>query len=78
MTRTDSASEIRSTPRLSRRGRTIFVADTHRGEGKRFVVRADEKLTAFLELDSAIRARQSAQRIAERVKIKIDKLSRIA
>jgi hypothetical protein len=26
------------------------------GDGKRFVVRADEKLTAFLELESAIRA----------------------
>jgi hypothetical protein len=35
-------------------GRTIFVADTHRGDGKRFVVRADEKLTAFVELESAI------------------------
>jgi hypothetical protein len=35
-------------------GRTIFVADAHR-DGKRFVVRADEKLTAFLELESAIR-----------------------
>jgi hypothetical protein len=28
-------------------GRTIFVADAHRGDGKRFVVRAEEKLTAF-------------------------------
>jgi hypothetical protein len=28
----------------------------HRGDGKRFVVHADEKLTAFLELESAIRA----------------------
>ena len=34
----------------------IFVADAHRDDGKRFVVRADEKLTAFLELGSAIRA----------------------
>ena len=32
----------------------MFVADAHRGDGKRFVVRADEKLTAFLELESAI------------------------
>jgi len=31
-------------------------------------MRADEKLTAFFELESAIRARQSAQRIAQRVK----------
>jgi hypothetical protein len=38
------------------RWRTIFVADAHRGDGKRFVVRADEKLTAFVELESAIRS----------------------
>ena len=37
-------------------GRTIFIAGAHRGNGKRFVVRADEKLTEFLELDAAIRA----------------------
>jgi len=36
-------------------GRTIWVADAHRGDGKRFIVRADEKLTAFLEMQSAIR-----------------------
>ncbi len=34
--------------------RTIFIADAHRGDGRRFIVRADEKLTAFLELESAI------------------------
>ena len=37
--------------------RTIWIADAHRGDGRRFVVRADEKLTAFLELESAISAR---------------------
>jgi hypothetical protein len=31
--------------------RTIFVDDAHRGNGKRFVVRADQKLTAFVELE---------------------------
>ena len=36
-------------------GRTIWIADAHRGDGKRFVVRADEKLTALAELESAIR-----------------------
>jgi hypothetical protein len=36
-------------------GRPIFVADAHHGDGKRFVVRVDEKLTAFVELESAIR-----------------------
>jgi hypothetical protein len=36
-------------------GRVIWITDTHRGDGKRFVARADEKLTAFLELESAVR-----------------------
>jgi hypothetical protein len=36
-------------------GRTVWIADAHRGDGKRFVVRADEKLTAFVELESKIR-----------------------
>jgi hypothetical protein len=36
-------------------GRTTWIADAHR-DGKRYVVHADEKLTAFLELESAIRA----------------------
>jgi hypothetical protein len=40
------------------KGRTIWIADAHRDDGKRFVVRADEKLTAFMELESAIRKRQ--------------------
>jgi hypothetical protein len=37
---------------INSNGRTIFVADAHRGDGKRFVVRADERLTAFVELES--------------------------
>ena len=38
---------------VDREGRTIWIADAHRGDGKRFLVRADEKLT-FLELEAAI------------------------
>jgi hypothetical protein len=34
--------------------RAIFVADAHRDDGQRFIVRADEKLTTFLKLESAI------------------------
>lgn len=34
-------------------GRTLWIVDAHR-DGKRFLVRADEKLTAFLEMESAI------------------------
>jgi len=32
----------------------IWIADAHRGDGKRFIVRADEELTAFLELERTI------------------------
>jgi hypothetical protein len=39
---------------VDREGRTIFVADAHRGDGQRFVVHAEEKGTAFLELERAI------------------------
>jgi hypothetical protein len=34
---------------------TIWIADAYRDDRKRFVVHADEKLTAFLELQTAIR-----------------------
>ena len=37
-------------------GRTIWIADVHRDDRKRFVVRADEKLAAFVEVETAIRA----------------------
>jgi hypothetical protein len=37
-------------------GPTIFIVKAHRDNGKRFVVRADERLTAFAELKSAILA----------------------
>ena len=41
-------------------GCTIWIADAHR-DGQRFVARADEKLTAFLELESAIRAAERSE-----------------
>jgi hypothetical protein len=43
-------------------GRTIWIADAHRGDGKRFVVRPDEKLTAFLnqKQEAAIAGLKSA------------------
>jgi hypothetical protein len=34
----------------------MWIVDAHRDNGKRFVVRADEKLTVFVGLESAIRA----------------------
>jgi hypothetical protein len=30
---------------------TIQIADAHRDDGKRFIVQADEKLSAFIELE---------------------------
>jgi hypothetical protein len=47
---------------LDRKGRTIWIVDAH-GYGKRFIVRADEMLTAFLELGSAIRLYQGIHAI---------------
>jgi len=40
---------------IDSQGRTIWIVDAHRDDGKRFIVRADEKLTAFLELELVIR-----------------------
>jgi hypothetical protein len=39
---------------VDREGRTIWIVDAHGGDGRRFIIKADEKLTAFLELESAI------------------------
>jgi hypothetical protein len=39
---------------VSSEGRMIWIADAHRDDGKPFVVRAEEKLTAFMELEAAI------------------------
>jgi hypothetical protein len=38
---------------VDREGQTIWIVDAHRN-GERFIVRADEKLTAFHEIESAI------------------------
>jgi len=39
---------------INSNGQTILVADAHRDKGKRFVVHSEEKLTAFVELESAV------------------------
>jgi hypothetical protein len=51
---------------LDREGRTIWFVDAHRDDGKRLVVRADEKLTAFVELESAIPAHRPAHQTITR------------
>ena len=39
---------------LDLEGRTMWIADAHRDDGNRSIVRADEKLSAFLELERAV------------------------
>ena len=39
---------------LDREGRTIWIVDAHRGDGRRFIVRADEILSAFVELEREV------------------------
>ena len=50
---------------------TIWIADAHRDDGKRFVVHADEKLTAFIELESAVGAAERSEDCGAR-KITLD------
>jgi hypothetical protein len=40
---------------LNGEGFRLFVVDAHIRDGKRYVVRSDEKLTAFVELEAATR-----------------------
>jgi hypothetical protein len=35
-------------------GRTIWIVDAHRDDGKRFIVHADDKLSAFVELEREV------------------------
>ena len=42
---------------IDSKGRTIWIADAHRDDGKRFVVYADEKLTAIINVESRVRTR---------------------
>jgi hypothetical protein len=47
---------------IDSRGRTIFGVDAYRDDGKCFIVRADEKLTPFLEAERAILRRVNCER----------------
>jgi len=57
-------------------GRTIWIADAHRGDGQRFIVRSDDILTAFVELEAAIGACRTPEDCVA-PEINFDKLSRI-
>ena len=50
------------------RKRTIFLVDALRGDGKRFIVRAEEKLTAFIQLERVTRESMAAILAATRRK----------
>ena len=39
---------------INPKGQTIFVADAHRDDGRRFNVHSDDKLTAFVELEREV------------------------
>jgi len=47
--------KLRRISAVDSNGQTIWIADAHRGGGKRRVARGGEKSTAFLELEAAIR-----------------------
>ena len=36
-------------------GRVLYMADAYSGDGRRFIILSDEKLSAFLELERATR-----------------------
>jgi len=58
--RRDASQKLpRCVSAIASSGRTVWIADAHCDNGKRFVVRADEKLTAFMALESAIRQLKS-------------------
>ena len=39
---------------IDSRGRTICIVDAHRDDGRRFIVHADEKFSAFVELEREV------------------------
>jgi len=39
---------------IDSRGQTIWIVDAHRDDGRRFIVHADEKLSAFVELEREV------------------------
>ena len=58
---------------IDAKGRTIWIADAHRDDGKRYVVHADDKLTAFLAAGripiATAAALRPAQSISSRLKV---------
>jgi hypothetical protein len=62
MFRSAEHNTLRRCHAIDSNGRTIWIADAHRGDRKRFVAHADKKLTAFVELEAAIQGSSSFTR----------------
>jgi hypothetical protein len=58
-----SAESNKKIAAVDSEGRTIWIADAHRGDGKRYVVHADELLTAFVELEYQTKQRQTTPNV---------------
>jgi hypothetical protein len=58
-------------------GRTIWITDAHRSDGKRFIVRADEKLTALWNWKRRFARTASVDLTFFRASIHLDKLARL-
>ena len=50
----ESGLELRLHLAIDSHGRTIWIAEAHRDDGKRFIAQADEKLRAFIELERQV------------------------
>ena len=50
----------------------LFTADAHRDNGKRFIATADEKLTAFLEVESHL-SKEAERQSVERCSVFLEK-----
>ncbi len=48
---------------LDRNRRTIWIVDAHRDDGKRFIGRSDEKISAFLELEKQVASAKRLHRL---------------
>jgi hypothetical protein len=54
-----------STSLIDSAGQTLFNVDAHRHDGRRYIVRTDELLTAFLELEATLSVARATNRSCE-------------
>jgi hypothetical protein len=56
---------------INANGRKIWIVDAYRDDGRRFIVHADEKLSAFVELERQVLIRDVLSRIHSMTVIEI-------